>query len=364
MEKQTRKGSRTGLYIIGSIARKDIADAFNSKLVISIIIMGSIILLFPKMIPLILEQPALGLPMLIEGDPSLITGLQDDPNVSIQEVRSEDELGSALCNAMYPKIGLLIPDDFDQLMAADGEIGIPGYVCWSRRFQVASLEPKLEGILSQSLGRTVDIHIEGNIVYPSEDGGLYFSLAVVNAIIVIITMGITLVPSLIFEEKQTRTMQALLVSPASIGQVVAGKAVAGFFFIVVTSMVVYAISWVDVVHWSVVALFTMLSGIFLVSVGLVLGSFYEKQQDAAGWTIVLIVALIGAILAKTIDLNLPPVVQGILPWIPSVALSEIYRASFAENMSLVKIGFNTLIVLFLSLPLYGLVIWKVRRSDR
>ena len=59
----------------------------------------------------------------------------------------------------------------------------------------------------------------------------------------ILMMGIFLVPSLLFEEKETKTMQALLVSPASIGQVVVGKALAGAFYILVTAVMMFAISW-------------------------------------------------------------------------------------------------------------------------
>jgi ABC-2 type transport system permease protein len=63
------------------------------------------------------------------------------------------------------------------------------------------------------------------------------------AVTIMLTMGILLVPTLMLEEKQTRTMDALLVSPASISQVVIGKAIAGFFYILVTAAIVYLIYW-------------------------------------------------------------------------------------------------------------------------
>jgi len=57
-------------------------------------------------------------------------------------------------------------------------------------------------------------------------------------------------------------------------------------------------------------------------------------------------------------------VESILPWVPSVALAEICRASFSEAVSAAQVLTNLGIVLAVSLPLYALVIWKVRRSDR
>jgi ABC-type Na+ efflux pump permease subunit len=136
------------------------------------------------------------------------------------------------------------------------------------------LPPKLAGILSQSLGRLVTIQIAGNIVYPPSDGVLLLSLSTINSVLMILMMGIFLVPSLLFEEKETRTIQALLVSPASIGQVVGGKALAGSFYILVTALMIFTISWADVIHWDMVILFVVGGGIFSVAVGLVLGSSF------------------------------------------------------------------------------------------
>ena len=61
---------------------------------------------------------------------------------------------------------------------------------------------KLEEMLSQALGRPVTLHIEGNIVYPPSEGVLSLSLATINSVLMILMMGIFLVPSLLFEEKE------------------------------------------------------------------------------------------------------------------------------------------------------------------
>ena len=151
--------------------------------------------------------------------------------------------------------------------------------------------------------------------------------------------------------KETKTMQALLVSPASIGQVVAGKALAGSFYILVTAIVIFAFSWTEVIHWDMVMLFVVAGGIFSVAVGLVLGSFYEKQQDIAGWMTLLLVLLVGSVLVTMLGVDLPALVERILPWVPSVALAEIYRAAFSETVSTSQVRTNLWIILAVSLPL-------------
>jgi len=177
-------------------------------------------------------------------------------------------------------------------------------------------------------------------------------------------MGIQLVPTLMFEEKQTKTLDALLVSPASINQVVVGKALAGLFYVIVAASVVFAINWTWVVHWDVALLFVLGIGVFSVGVGLVLGSFFERQQDVVGLTMVLLVVFIGVLFVDMLGLNIPIVVQAILPWVPSVALAGILQFVFLESTLWVKVWTNLGSVLGISFLLYAAVVWKVRRMDR
>ena len=364
MQNSTKGRFRDSLNIIWTIAAKDIVDALKNKVVVSMIIMLSLILLMPKMLPLIFEQPQTMLPVYDLGNSHLVAELENTPDIAVQKLRSEQELHTVLCSAVYPLIGLRIPADVDQAMAADGQIELQGDVCWGKRHQVSELQPKLEETLSHVLGQPVSIQIEGNIIYPSTEGVLLLSIATINSALMILMMGIFLVPSLIIEEKETKTMQALLVSPASIGQVVVGKALAGLFYILVTAVVIFAISWAEVIHWDMVVLFVIGSGLFSVAVGLVLGSLYEKQQDMVGWMTALLLLLVGAIFVKMLGMELPVLVESVLPWVPSVALAEINRAAFSEVVPVPQVLMDLGIVLTVSLPLYALVIWKVRRSDR
>ena len=352
------------LNILWTIASKDILDALKNKVVVSMIIMLSILLLVPKMLPLIFEQAQTVLPIYEMGNSSLVAELRNNPDISVQRLHTEQELRTALCGGVYPLIGLRIPADFDQGFATGAQVEFQGYVCWGKRHQVSDLQPKLEEMLSQSLGRMVTIHIEGNIVYPPSGDVLSLGLVTINSVLMILMMGIFLVPSLLFEEKETKTIQALLVSPASISHVVVGKALAGLFYILVTALMIFAISWAEVIHWDMVMLFVIASGVFSVAVGLVLGSFYEKQQDMVGWMTAILLLLVGAILVKILGVELPALVENILPWVPSVALAEICRAAFSESVPVSRVLIDLGIVLSISLPLYALVIWKVWRSDR
>jgi ABC-type multidrug transport system permease subunit len=132
----------------------------------------------------------------------------------------------------------------------------------------------------------------------------------------------------------------------------------------VSAVLIFLISWVDVIHWDTAILFVIGSGIFSVAVGLLLGSLFDKQQDIVGWMTAILLLLVGAAVIKTLGVELPNLARSILTWVPSVALAEIYRAALSETISVVRIWSNFGIVLAVSLLLYSIVVYKIKRSDR
>jgi ABC-2 type transport system permease protein len=166
-----------------------------------------------------------------------------------------------------------------------------------------------------------------------------------------------------FEEKQTKTLHALLISPASIGQVVWGKAIAGMFYIVVTAALVYIFSWSEVVHWEIAILFAIANGIFGVAIGLVLGSFFESQQEVIALTTIIMLLFIGALFIHLLQIDVPAIIETIIPWIPSIGLANISHLAFTQSYSLSVVCGNLISTIVLSGLLFILVAWKISRSD-
>lgn len=362
----TRNNILDSLHLIWTIAFKDIVELLRNKLIISLILGMGFMLLMPKLMGLMLVPPKT--PVLVHdpGESRLTAELEDSDQYQVQRARSlvevEQVIGSGF--GLGVEFGLAVPDDFDQVLEAGGQPELDGYVAWANRMKASQLKTDFEEQIGEMVGHPVRINVEGNIVYPPPDAGLWLLMTTITPVIVILMMGIQLVPTLLFEEKQTKTMEALLVSPASISQVVVGKALAGLFYVMVAASVVFTINWAGVVHWEVVLLFVLSTGVFSVAVGLVLGSFFERQQDVVGLTMLLIVVFIGALFANMLGMDIPIVVQAMLPWVPSVALAEIIQFVFLEAVPWGQVLANLGSVLAISTLLYAVVVWKVRRSDR
>jgi len=348
--KATRNKIPDSMHLIWIITSKDIVESLKNWLIISLILAMGFMLLMPKLLGLMLIPPETPVVVYDPGESRLTAELENSDQVQVQRARTVAEVEEVIGSMGFglgPEFGLAIPDNFDQVLDAGNQPELDGYVAWANR-----------------VGQPVSINMEENIVYPPAESGLWLLMVTITPVIVIFVMGIQLVPTLLFEEKQSKTLDALLVSPASHNQVVAGKALAGLFYVMVAAGVVFAINWSGVVHWEMVLLFVLGIGLFSVGLGLLLGSFFERQQDVVGLTMALIVVAVAALFVDMLELDMPAAVQTLLPWVPTVALAEILRFVFLENVpwteALLKLGS----VLAISAVLYVVVVLKVRRSDR
>lgn len=77
-----------------------------------------------------------------------------------------------------------------------------------------------------------------------------------------------------------------------------------------------------------------------------------------------IALLTGAMLVNLLDMALPTFVDALLPWVPSVALAEVYRLAMVQTVASARLWANLGVVAAVSAGLYALVIWRVRREDR
>ena len=116
---------------------------------------------------------------------------------------------------------------------------------------------------------------------PSNNGLLnltqfYAAAALVSSFFV----GTSLVPGLLAEEKEKKTLRMLMVSPASFGDVVAGKMLVGLVYQLLLAVVALAITGGFIGQVSLVLLFAVLGSCFSVMLGLLLGCFFQTTSAA------------------------------------------------------------------------------------
>jgi len=212
-------------------------------------------------------------------------------------------------------------------------------------------------------GDPVRIEIEQLVDYaPDAMGEMRITALIV--VYALFYVGLFTTPHLMMEEKQTKTMNSLLVSPASVPQVVAGKALAGLFFVLVTASAALAFNWTFIVRWDI-AILGLLGGALLgVSLGLLLGVLFENKQQLNTWMMILAQPLLISLFLSAIDPIFPQIVRDLLAWIPTVALSLVFRYAFSSGTSMGQIATSLGIVLGSAMLLLMGVVWKVVAMDR
>jgi len=352
------------LYIAWTIATKDIQDALKNKnMRTNIILMLGMVVFFYWLGTLRPFDKNVSVVVYDEGNTSLTLDavtLGDGAEYTFREASSLPEMEKMMANQ---NLGLVLPADFDQELAAGDTPTLNGAVFWVERLKVAELERKYSQAFSEILGQQVQVVIGKNILVPQADSAGSQNTAAYQMVYFIFWTALALIPYLMLEEKQTRTLDALLTSPASPGQVILGKALAGFFYLLIIGGLAMVLYRNYFVHWGLALAAFLGYCVLAIGLGLVLGIFIKSTQQLRLWSLMLILFLVIPPLFF-MESNLKAGIRKVLTWMPSSALASLFRFSCSSGVTPAQLWPNLLIAVLSIAAVFALIIWKVRRSDR
>jgi ABC-2 type transport system permease protein len=355
------------LRIIWAITSKDLLDAVKSKTTLSILLSALFIVVVYQVLPKFERQSDLPIVLVYDaGESHLLATLKRSPNLDVYSgYTSQDHLERKLAGGDIPELALTIPPGFDQGLDRSEPPPLEGYVQhWVSDSDAAQLKAQAEQEIARLAGQPVTIHLEGNLVYPTPDSGGRSHLTSLAVLIAVTLIGLGLAPHLLLEEKQTRTLDALLVSPARSSHLVIAKALTGLFYCLLAAAAVIALNANLVLHWGLALAAVILGSLFTVSIGLLLGSLVGARQVLPIWNMVaLTVLMLPLFLAVMKDL-LPPVAGAIFDWIPTVALARVLRGSLSKDLASMAFSLELLVAAACTAAVMAGVAWTVRRADR
>jgi ABC-type Na+ efflux pump permease subunit len=357
---------RQNLRIIWAITAKDIVDGLKNKTTLSVIIISLLTAVGYRLLPML--EGGNALPNLIihdEGGSSIVPMLENSATFNLYELPSQERMEQFLTEEYVPALGLVIPPDFDQAWEGPGTPVLEGYVLhWVSESDAEELKSVFEREITEIVGKPVRIYIEGNTIYTQSDSlGLSF-LTSIGLVIVITMIGISFTVNLMFEEKQTKAIDALLVSPASSGQVVMAKFLTGLFYCLIGSAFVLALNHSIITDWWLVILGIIIGSFFTVGLGILLGSIFEVRQQLMLWGFLIFIPLLLPLFLSVMSNILPKTLIDVFSWLPTVALDRVFRISFSTQAPLAQFGPQLLLVACYAVLLFVLVVWVLRRSDR
>jgi len=363
---RSKRTLRDSIRIIWAIALKDMGDAIQNKTIQGLVVGILMVMLTGRALPLLLGlSDAQTIVVLDEESSELVPALQKSRGVRLVRVTSWEAMEEALTMSGDVSLGVVLPAGLDERIDAGQPPRLEGYLAhWASEDDGAELQAFFEKEFAALAGEPLKIDISAARVYPAPDSDRFPGMAAGVIALVTITVGLFLVPYLLIEEKQSKTIDALLVSPASIREVVIGKTVAGTFYCLAATGVALALNHGLVVNWGVTLLATACGVLFAVACGLLLGSLFEQapQMQAAGAAVMAVLAL--PMFLVDFSANWPPLIRAVLSWLPSVTLADTLRISFSNVVPAGQVLSNLAVTSACGVAVLAVVAWKVRRSDR
>ncbi len=189
---------------------------------------------------------------------------------------------------------------------------------------------------------------------------IYIVLALFN----LITVGVSLVSTLLVEEKEKKTLHLLLVSPASLTDVVIGKLLVGLGYQLVLSGIVMTVVHGFVGNILLVLLFMLLITCFGLALSLYAGSIFQTTSGMGGFLNLvgflfmipaIFVSPIGSLFGNNLELQ-------ILHILPTYYMADGLMNALQGQSTLSSVFLDLGITLVCTFVCFGRAIWLLHRQ--
>ena len=187
-------------------------------------------------------------------------------------------------------LGLVVPADFDTSLRSGAHPQLNLYVDGGqvnnqqRQLLLSALADYSRSIANPQPPANITV---ATINPPSPTSNAIQDIGVVYSVAVLLSsflVGTSLVPGLLAEEKEKKTLRMLMVSPASFADVVAAKLLVGLVYQLLLALIVLGIKGGFVGQVSLLLLFALLGSLFSVSLGLLIGCIFQTTTATGAFS--------------------------------------------------------------------------------
>jgi len=351
--------------VVAAIARKDIVDAVRNRyLLVALMTPLFVALLFRVLLPGLNSLSSMTIVVHDPGASQLVSKLAASPQIKLIKAGSVEGLANEVekSNAVG---GLAIPASFDADVAAGKQPELTAYLNnKENNIKQAAFKQLLEqqvlGLVKPVPARLLWIDVAKEPGAPAPAG---FNLnQMLFPLLLLITFGMSgalVVPLLLVEEKEKHTLDFLLTSPASLTEIVAGKALTGVVYSLLIAAVILALHHKLVGNWPL-TLLTLLSGLlFVVAIGLFMGSLFQNTMQVNTWASLVVMVLMAPSFPMP---GMSVALETASRLIPTYYFVEALKLSLAGTVS-AQLWKNLTVVLGCTLLALFAATWGLRRQQ-
>ena len=325
------------LDVISAITRKDVVDAIRHRYLLTALITPLFVaLLFRLLLPGINSRSILTIVVHDPGASTLLAEMRKSPQITIVDVASAEATASEV-ERRKAIGGLVVPVNFDADVAAGKQPELAVYI---NNRNVSFEQAAFRRLLDQALRSLVKYPDPARLVWHDVDkeaseqarGGASLEQLLLP-LLLILTFGMTgafVVPLLIVEEKEKRTLDFLLSSPASLKEIIAGKALTGVVYTVLISALLLYLNRQHIKNWPLTSLTVVLGLLFVVAVGLLMGSALKNTMQVNTWASFILIILLAPSFPS---IGISGYVDKAMRLVPTYYLNEALKMSMTGTVS-------------------------------
>ncbi|MGI9064983.1 MAG: ABC transporter permease [Pyrinomonadaceae bacterium] len=354
------------LQVVAAIARKDLVDAIRNRyLLIALLTPLLVAILFRVLLPGINSLNNLTIVVHDPGNSSLVAQLRTTPKIRLVGAGSADAVANEVEKSKAGG-GLVVPTNFDADVAAGKQPELTIYV----NNKKSSIEQAVfRRLLEQQVLSLVEHPVPARLVWidvakaPGPQAGSGVNLnQMLLPLLLLLAFGMTgalVVPLLLVEEKEKRTLDFLLTSPASLTEIIAGKALTGVVYSLLIAGVLLALNQKLVGNWPLTLLTIVLGLLFIVALGLLMGSLFQNTMQVNTWASLVLLLLLAPSFPSP---GMPAALETAMRFIPTYYFIEALKLSLAGTASS-RIWVHLAVVLVSTLLAFFAATWALRRKQ-
>lgn len=351
------------LRVVAAIAQKDLVDAVRNRyLLIALLTPLLVAVLFRVLLP----GASGGSLTIVVNDPGnsrLISELRTSQQIKLVDARSTEEVPDEVEKSKAVG-GLTVPANFDADVAAGKQPELTVYINNKKSaIEQATLKQLMERRVLSLVKQPPPARLTWIDIAKEEGakpGGSLSLNQMLVPLLLLMTFGMSgalIVPILLVEEKEKRTLDFLLTSPASLTEIITAKALTGVVYSVLIAGILLAINHKLVGNWPLTVL-TVLSGmLLLVAIGLFMGSLLQNTMQVNTWASIVLFAILTPGFPA---LSLPPIFEKLLRLLPTYYFVEALKVSLSGSGSS-RIWVHLAVVLACTFLAFAAATWGLRR---
>ena len=260
------------------LLRKDLGVGPRSPIFLYAIVLPVILTLLIRVVFGSLFNPVPRLGIVDEGDSQIVRNVGDIEGIEVKFPESAATLKTLVENNDLDA-GLVLPAGFDGALQAglmpNVQFFFGGQSLASNR---VVLGVTMVDLIRQVAGSPAPIDVETITVGEGETVPIVSRLLPLIVLMAVLIAGALTPATSLVEEKEKRTLTALLVTPTRLGDVLLGKGALGFILAMATGVVTLALNGALGANPAALLLVLVLATLMAAEVGLMLGSFAKDTK--------------------------------------------------------------------------------------